>query len=212
MNFIGIARLPSLTLGTMATRGATVFLATERRPVMLLATLFGLGLLELSPGSGPATAQEEAADLASALHAYVNAYNRGDAVAAAATFTDNAVWVSPAATGLCSQQTPCLGRAAILSRLQDGVANNQCLTILDTTVIGSAGAAPIELRRDDFRAVGIERTRNAWLVQVSQDKLVALYVLNDLTDPQTSEFRAIQAGTQAPGEPIPSPAAPCGSD
>lgn len=177
-----------------------------------LATL-GIGLLlALAPGLGTAAAQEEGADLASALHAYVDAYNGGDADAAAATFTDNAVWVSPAATGPCSQQTPCLGRDAIHRQLQAGVAAHQCLTLLDTTVIGSAVAAPIELRRDDFREIGIERTRNVWLVQVSQGKLVALYVLNDLADPQTSEYRAIRAGTQAPGEPIPNPATPCGSD
>jgi hypothetical protein len=187
-------------------------LATQRRLVMLLAILFGLGLLALAPRAGPATAQEEPADPVSALHAYVNAYNSGDAVAAAATFTDNAVWVRPPASGLCSQQTPCLGRAAILSRLQDGVADNQCLTILDTTVIGSAVAASIEVRSDSIRASGIERIRNVWLVQVSQGKLAALYVVNDLTDPQTNQFRAIQVGTQAPGEPIPSPATPCGSD
>jgi len=211
MHLTGIAYLPFRTLGTMATRSTTVFLATQRRLVML-AILLGLGLLALSPRAGPATAQEEPADLASALYAYVNAYNSGDAVAAAATFTDNGVWVSPAATGPCSQQTPCLSRAAILTRLQDGVGANQCLTILDTTVIGSAVAAPIEVRRDDFRAIGIERTRNVWLVQVSQGKLAALYVVNDLTDPQTNQFRAIQAGTQAPGEPIPNPATPCGSD
>src|SRR5712691_4717511 len=105
----------------MTTRGVTL-LATARAPVVRLATLLSVSLLTLSPGSGTATAQGQAADRASALYAYADAYNSGDAVAAAATFTDNAVWVSPAATGPCSQQTPCLGRAAILSRLQDGVA------------------------------------------------------------------------------------------
>lgn len=176
-----------------------------------LATL-GIGLLlALAPGLGTAAAQEEAADPA-VLQAYVDAYNSGDAAAAAANFTDYAVWVRPPATGPCSQQTPCVGRDAILRQLQAGVAAHQCLTLLDTTVIGSAVAAHIELRADSQRTVGVERQINVWLVQVAEDKIANLYVLNDLTDPQTNDWRAVQAGTQAPGEPIPNPATPCGSD
>lgn len=55
------------------------------------------------------------------LHAYANAYNSGDAVAAAASFTNNEIWVSPRARGSCSQQTPCIGRAAILSSCKLGL-------------------------------------------------------------------------------------------
>ena len=177
-----------------------------------LATLGIWLLLALAPGLGTAAAQEKAADPA-VLQAYANAYNSGDAAAAAASFTDNAVWVRPPATGPCSQQTPCVGRDAILRQLQaGGVANNQCLTILPTAVAGSVVTATVEVRADSMRAVGVERIRNVWLVQVAEDKIAALYVLNDLTDPQTNDWRAVQAGTQAPGEPIPNPATPCGSD
>lgn len=211
MHLTGIARLTFLTLGTMAMRGITVFLATERRPVMLLGTLFGLGFLALSRDPGPATAREEPADPASVLRAFANAYNRGDEVVAATLFTENAVWVRAAATGGCARQTPCIGLAEIRSRLQDGVATNNCYTILDTTVSGSVVTAHAESRNDDLRARGIERVRNVWMGWVPEDKLAALYIVNDTADPQTAANDAIRAGTQAPGAPIPNPATPCGS-
>jgi hypothetical protein len=204
----------SITFRSVAGTNPRYRLCATRRCTMLVRVFLILLLVSAltSPVSahGAPTAQEEPHGLASPLYAEANAYNSGDAVAAAANFADNGVWVSTAATGQCSQQTPCLSRAAILSRLQDGVGPHQCTTILDTSVIGSAVTATVEVRRDDFRAVGIERTRSAWLVEVSQDKIAALYVVNDLTDPQTNQYRAIQAGTQAPGEPIPNPATPCG--
>jgi ketosteroid isomerase-like protein len=144
------------------------------------------------------------------LYAYANAYNSGDPVAAAARFTENAVWVSPRATGPVSQQTPGIGRTAILTQLQNGALNHNCLTILDTAVVGSLVTATVEVRGDNMRAGGVDRIRVGWLVQVSEDKIAALYVLHDLTDPQTNEWRAIQAGSQAAGAPLPDPAIPGG--
>jgi len=137
------------------------------------------------------------------LYAYADAYNSGDPVAAAASFTENAVWVSPRATGPVSQQTPGIGQAAILAQLQISTGNHNSLTILDTAVLGSMVTATVEVRGDEIRARGVERIRVGWLVQVSQGKIAALYVLPDLTDAQTNARRAIQAGTQRDGNRAP---------
>lgn len=145
------------------------------------------------------------------LRAFADAYNSGDEVVAAGLFTNDAVWVRAAATGGCARQTPCVGLEEIRGRLQDGVATNNCYTILDTTLSGNVVTAHAESRNDDLRSRGIERVRNVWMAWVPQGKLAALYIVNDSADEQTAANDAIRAGRQEPGEPIPSPVTPCAS-
>lgn len=209
VNLIGNETETGGALGTLSKSALAPFLTTAR--ALVLVAFLSLGLLALSP-SQTATAQDGSADPASVLLAFANAYNSGDEDVAGSLFTDSAVWVRAAPTGGCARQTPCVGLDEISSRLQDGVATNNCYTILDTTVSGNVVTAHAESRNDDLRARGIERVRNVWMAWVPQGKLAALYIVNDTADPLTAANDAIRAGTQGPGTPIPSPSTPCGSD
>ncbi len=133
-----------------------------------------------------------------------------DPEAAADFFTDNAIWVRVPATGPCSRQSPCIGRPAILAQIKVDAAVHLCITMGDQTVNGNVVVSRYEVRSDTFRQRGIERTLTVQMALVDQGKIAAQYNLADLSDPQTAANAAIAAGTQAPGTPIPDPAAPCG--
>src|SRR5262249_14717986 len=149
-------------------------------------------------------------DPTDAVRTHVEALDRGDAVAAAAVFADTAVHIHPLATGLCSRQSPCSGRAAILADLKNRVADHYCLALLDLATTGSIVRGAAELRSDTLRSLGIERVLVASTWVVVNQQATALFVVPDLSDPQTAASAAISAGSQAPGAPIPTPATPCG--
>jgi hypothetical protein len=177
MHSTGIARLRFPNVGLTTLRGVTLVLTTARAP-LLLAILAILGLVAVPPGSRPAIAQEEIADPVSVLRGFADAYNTGDEVVAAGLFTDDAVWVRAAATGGCARQTPCVGLEEIRGRLQDGVATNNCYTILDTTLSGNVVTGHAVSRNVDLRGRGIERVRNVWLVLVHKVMIVYLFLVN----------------------------------
>jgi hypothetical protein len=178
-------------------------------PQVSYACVFLGVFLMLVASSQIATAQEEAVDPASVIRVFANAYNQGDQDVAAGLFTEDAVWVRAAATGGCARANPCVGLEQIRGRLQDGVANNNCYTILDTTVSGNVVTAHAESRNDDLRGRGIERVRNVWMAWVPEGKLATLYIVNDTADPETLANDAIRAGMQALEPAIPSPPAAC---
>jgi len=171
------------------------------------ASLLSCGLLVWSSGAGEAFAQEQ--DPSSVVSTYLHALDSGDAAGAAAVFGDNAIHIHPLAVGSCSRQSPCIGRRAIFDDLRNRVLDHQCITLLDAAVSGSIVRSGGELRNDSLRAVGVERilVSSTWLV--SQGKALALFVVPDLTDPQTAASAAITAGTQQPGPPVPVPSTPC---
>ena len=146
----------------------------------------------------------------SVVQAYVQALDSGNAAAAAAVFSDTAIHIHPIAAGACSRQSPCIGRKAILDDLRNRTADHQCITLLDGAVNGSVVRGQAELRNDTLRSIGIERmvVSSTWLI--TDGKAAALFVLPDLTDPQTAASAAISAGMQQPGEPVPPPTTPCG--
>ena len=174
------------------------------------AFALALTLALLVPVAIGVQAQDQGADPAAVVAAAQAARSGDDAAAAAAFFSDNAIWVRTVATGPCSRQSPCVGRAAILAQFQVEVAIHQCVTVVDQTVNGSAVASHFEVRSDTLRRNGIERSLTVSLAQVDQGKIVAQYNVYDLSDSQTAANVAIGAGTQAPGAPIPNPATPCG--
>jgi hypothetical protein len=146
----------------------------------------------------------------SVVTTYVRALDSGDAPVAAAVFADNAIHIHPIAFGACSRQSPCIGRRAILDDLRNRTADHQCITLLDGTVNGTIVRGTAELRNDTLRAMGIERmlVSSTWLIVGSQ--AAALYVLPDLSDPQTAASAAISAGLQEPAAPIQTPPSTCG--
>src|SRR5262249_2983811 len=104
------------------------------------------GLVLFWSWGGRVTADD--ADPAAVVRTYVAALDTGDAVAAAAVFTDTAIHIHPLATGLCSRQSPCIGRPAILTDLKNRVVDHYCLTLLDVGVTGSVVRGLAELRSD----------------------------------------------------------------
>jgi hypothetical protein len=146
----------------------------------------------------------------SVVTTYVRALDSGDADAAAAVFADNAIHIHPIAVGACSRQSPCIGRRAILDDLRNRTADHQCITLLDGAVDGTIVRGTAELRNDTLRAMGIERmlVASTWLIVGSQ--AAALYVLPDLSDPETAASAAISAGMQEPAAPIQTPSSACG--
>ena len=168
----------------------------------------GLWLMVLCFGVTAVAAEEP--DPMTIVDTYVRALDSGDAVAAAAVFTDSAIHIHPIAAGACSRQSPCIGRRAILDDLRNRTGDHQCITLLDGAVDGSIVRGLAELRNDTLRSMGIERmlVSSTWLV--TGGKAAALYVLPDLTDPQTAASAAISAGMQAPSTPLPTPSPACG--
>ena len=175
------------------------------RRVALTITSF---LMALGTGITAAAADEQ--DPMSVVQTYVRALDSGDAAAAAAVFTDTAIHIHPIAAGACSRQSPCIGRKAILDDLRNRTADHQCITLLDGAVTGSVVRGFAELRNDTLRSMGIERivVSSTWLV--TGGKAAALFVLPDLSDPQTAASAAISAGMQEPGAPLPPAASACG--
>jgi len=172
-----------------------------------LAATVGSFLVAMSPGVGVAAADEQ--DPRSVVETYVRALDSGDAVGAASVFTDTAIHIHPIAAGACSRQSPCIGRKAILDDLRNRTVDHQCLTLLDVLVNGSIVRGNAELRNDTLRAIGIERmlVSSTWLVVGG--KAAALFVVPDLSDPQTAASAAISAGMQDPGAPPSSPTSSC---
>ena len=162
----------------------------------------------LFPAAPSIQAQDEMMDPADAVQAFFDARSAGDAASAAALFTDNAIYIKSTATGACSQQSPCIGRAAILAVLQADAAGHQCVTTINRTVSGSVVISYSQDRNDRLRARGVERIVLVSMTEVSGGKIVANYVVGDLTDPQTAANFA--APGQQVGPPIPNPPTPCG--
>jgi hypothetical protein len=160
--------------------------------------------------TGATAVAAEEPDPITVVETYVRALDSGDAVAAAAMFTDSAIHIHPIAAGACSRQSPCIGRKAILDDLRNRTGDHQCITLLDGAVNGSIVTGRAELRNDTLRSMGIERmlVSSTWLV--TGGKAAALYVLPDLTDSQTAASAAISAGVQAPATPLPPPSPACG--
>jgi hypothetical protein len=176
----------------------------------ITAFVLALSVVLLVPIAVSVQAQDEGADPAAVVAAAQAARSGDNAAAAAAFFSDNAIWVRTVATGPCSRQSPCVGRAAILAQFQLEAAIHQCVTVVDQTVNGGAVVSHFEVRSDTLRRNGIERSLTVSMAQVEQGKIVAQYNVYDLSDPQTAANVAIGAGTQMPGASIPNPATPCG--
>ena len=174
------------------------------------AFALALTVVLLVPMAIRVQAQDLDADPAAVVAAAQAARSGDDPEAAANFFTENAIWVRVVATGPCSRQSPCIGRPAILAQFKVEAAIHQCITMGDQTVNGNVVVSHYEVRSDTLRQRGIERTLTVSMALVDQGKIAAQYNLADLSDPQTAANAAITAGTQAPGTPIPDPAAPCG--
>ncbi len=178
--------------------------------IIALASVLILGLQPVS--SAPAPVATQPADLrrAAVVLAFFDAINRSDAAAMAATFADNAFYVSAAPRGLCALEAPCYGLEKIREIIdQLAKAPHLCETVTSLQVTGSFVIGRVEIRNDLVRGNGIERIVTSLTAQVLQDKMVVFFNRPDLADPDTARNAAIVAGTQPKGAPI-TVVPPCG--
>src|SRR4051812_46589431 len=95
------------------------------RRTQVAAFVLALTVVLLVPVAVSVQAQAAVADPAAVAAAAQAARSGNDPAAAAAFFTDNAIWVRTVATGPCSRQSPCVGRPAILAQFQVETAIHQ---------------------------------------------------------------------------------------
>ena len=98
----------------------------------LIVALAGFGAIALLGSTFPAQARAQP-DLEAALRLHYQAVNRGDVVAATASFTDDAVL----SRGACSPLAPCTGRAEIQQQIQAEITNRVSFGVLSSRVSGS---------------------------------------------------------------------------
>jgi len=123
------------------------------------------------------------ADLTAVFQQFVDAVNTGDADGAGALFTEDATWVRG---GQCPPGA-CVGQAAIRGELENNdFANGHRIDIVDIQVSGTTLTARVELRTNGTRAAGIERIIQVFTLEFREDKISALQVSPDLTDPETA--------------------------
>jgi hypothetical protein len=180
------------------------------RPLVIgavLGTVLGSGMVAF-PSPEPARAQQD--PRAAVVSEYYAASARGDVDAALAVFTDNAVFIGVRATGNCSTRAPCTDLAGIRQQLEGNIAGHVCQVIRNIEVSGAVVHGQLEVRADPNRANGVERTLQAFMAVVPQDKITFLAMVFDVADPQTATQVAVTAGTQPPpGPPLPTPPTPC---
>jgi steroid delta-isomerase len=123
------------------------------------------------------------------LQSYVDAFNRGDAHAAAAIFAEDAQFNTP--LGTCA---PCRGRSAIEQKLAAAMTAGTKLTIADAAANGNVVTAKTTLRSPQF-PFGVKRAIGTATVTVSNGEIVRLDQAYDRSDPQTDAlFKSLASG------------------
>jgi steroid delta-isomerase len=123
------------------------------------------------------------------LQAYVDAFNRGDAHAAAATFSENAQFTTP--LGSCS---PCTGRSTIEQKLAAAITAGTKLKIANATVNGNVVTAKTTLTSSQF-PLGVKRALGSVMATVDNGAIVRLDQTYDRSDTQTDAlFKSLASG------------------
>ena len=142
--------------------------------VTLLASILVLGV------STPVAAKDDPASLAQRELA---AESRGDAAAALALYSDDAIVQYG---GLC--WTPCVGKAAIQKELERRVAAKNRWKIIGKYVSGNVAVIQTELRIGFIEGSGVERVVVWCIYEVKGDKIAVVTLVGQRTDPQTARF------------------------
>ena len=144
-------------------------------------------------------ARAQDADPAAIFGEFVDAVNEGDVDAALSLFTEDATWIRG---GRCPPGA-CAGQAAIRTELEKDIADHHRIDIIDVEVTGSTLTARVELRTDATRKAGIDRAIQIFTVAFEGNKISALQVRPDFTDPETAELRNRMLPTTGggPGSP-----------
>jgi hypothetical protein len=147
------------------------------RPIFLLTLLASMIVLAVS---APAPAEVNPASLAEQDMA---AQSRGDAAAALALYSDDAIVQYG---GLC--WTPCVGKTAIQKELERRVAAKNRWTIIGKYVSGNVAVVQTELRIGYIEQSGVDRVIVWCIYEVTGDKIAVVTLAGQRTDPQTARF------------------------
>jgi hypothetical protein len=128
----------------------------------------------------PARAEADPASLAEQDMA---AESRGDAAAALALYSDDAIVQYG---GLC--WTPCVGKAAIQKELERRVEAKNRWTIIGKYVSGNVAVVQTELRIGYVEQSGVERVIVWCIYETKGDKIAVVTLAGQRTDPQTARF------------------------
>lgn len=120
------------------------------------------------------------------------ALNLGDASTALTLFADEAIWERG---GQCPPGV-CVGKQTVQRELMRDVAAHHQLTLLSADAEAAAPIVRLELRNDGTRRAGVERVIQFFAVEIRNDKISAIRVSFDMSDPVTAQFVASQAGSQ----------------
>jgi hypothetical protein len=142
--------------------------------VSLLASMLAFAV------STPAPAQVDPAALA---QQELEAESRGDASAALALYSDDAIVQYG---GLC--WTPCVGKASIQKELERRVAAKNRWTIIGKYVSGNVAVVQTELQIGYIEKSGVDRVIVWNIYEVKGDKISVVTLVGQRTDPQTARF------------------------
>jgi hypothetical protein len=130
--------------------------------------------------STPARAKDDPALLAAQDLA---AESRGDAAAALALYSDDAIIQYG---GLCS--TPCVGKGAVQKELERRVAAKNQFKIIGKYVSGNVAVIKTELRIGYIEGSGVDRVIVWNIYEVKGGKIAVVTLAGERTDPQTARF------------------------
>jgi hypothetical protein len=111
------------------------------------------------------------------------AESRGDATAALALYSDDAIVQYG---GLC--WTPCVGKAAIRKELERRVAAKNQWTIIGKYVSGNVAVVQTELRIGYIEQSGVDRVVVWNIYEVKGDRIAVATLVGQRMDPQTARF------------------------
>lgn len=165
------------------------------KPITSLGAVIAVLVATLAWTALPASAQT-AGDPESIVRGAIDAFNRGDAVASAAYFSEDTT-----VTGLCQPAGVCHGRAELQAAIEEEVAHRGHDDILSLTVSGSVVTMQIAETFPDFVDLGIGRIIINITATVENGLITEFTDELDLADSQTATFVAAMEGEEPSNMP-----------
>jgi hypothetical protein len=145
-----------------------------------LITLIAAAALVAWAGPAGAVGRPQPRSPRRVVRAYVDDFNRGDAVAAASQFSRDAMLVTP--LGSC---TPCTGRDVIQEKLAGAVSAQTHLAYTRVKVSKDKVSAPSSLTSPNFPP-GVTRAIGSFTATVRKGKITRFVQDYDRSDPETA--------------------------
>jgi hypothetical protein len=123
---------------------------------------------------------------------FANSINSGDVIAALTVFSDDVVWERG---GQCPPGA-CIGKPAVQREITRDVMAHHKLTLVSAETSTTSPTVRLELRNDGTQRGNVERVIQYFAIEMKSDKISAVRVSFDLSDPVTAGFVASQSGTQ----------------